>query len=62
MKTISETNSDSTCIMMTMAARVYAVWFLVFLVVVSLAVLSYYAENDKAYSVAQLPSTRTDGT
>ena len=34
----------------------------VFLVVVSLAVLSYYAENDKAYSTAQLPSTQTDGT
>ena len=49
--------------MMTMAPRVYAVWFLVFLVVVymSLGVLPYYAENDKAYSTAQLPSTRTDG-
>ena len=44
----------------------YAVWILVFLVAVPLAVLSYYAENDKAYSVAQLalPSARarTDGT
>ena len=41
--------------MMTMAARVYAVWFLIFLVVVSLVVLSYvyYAENGKAYSTAQ---------
>ena len=45
-----------------MALRVCAVWFLVFLVVVPLAVLSYYAENDRAYSTAQLPSTRTDGT
>ena len=48
--------------MMTMAPRVYAVWFHVFLVAVSLAVLSYYAENDRAYATAQLPSTRTDGT
>ena len=48
--------------MMTMASRVYAVWFLVFLLVVSLVVLSYYAENGKAYSTAQLPSARTDGT
>ena len=76
MKTISEiesltqsteltyrvTNSHSTCIMTTLALRVYAVWFLVFLVVVSLVVLSYYAENGKAYSMAQLPSARTDGT
>ena len=49
--------------MVTMASRMmHAVWFLVFLVVVSLVVLSYYAENDKAYPTAQLPSTRTDGT
>ena len=50
---------------MTMASRMmtlYAVWILVFLVVVSLVFLSYYAQNDKAYSVAQLPSARTDGT
>ena len=45
-----------------MALRVYTVWFLVFLVVASIAILSYYAENDAAYSTAQLPSTRTDGT
>ena len=37
-------------------------WILVFLIVVSLVVLSYYAENGKAYSAAQLPSARTDGT
>ena len=51
--------------MMTMASRMmYVVWILVFLVVVSLVVLSYYAENEKAYSAAQLLSTRdrTDGT
>ena len=57
-----ETNFYSTCIIMTMASRVYAVWLLVFLVVVSLAVLSYYAENDKAYSTAQLPSTWTSSS
>ena len=50
---------------MTMASRMmtlYAVWILVFLVVVSLVFLSSYAQNDKAYSVAQLPSARTDST
>ena len=40
--------------MLTMDSRMYAVWILVFLVAVPLAVLSYYAENDKAYSVAQV--------
>ena len=50
--------------MMTMTSRVYAVWFLVFLVVVSLVVLSYYAEKDTTYSTAhaQLPSTWMDGS
>ena len=37
-------------------------WFLVFLIIVSLIVLSYYAENNKAYSTAQLPSTQTDSS
>ena len=40
----------------------YVVWILISPVVVSLAVLSYYAENGEAHSVVQLPSARTDGT